>query len=157
MGRFRSSMLHAVAAMTMSGCAPVPVDSFTLLTIPPAGIGTCESGQFRGDFMEGSPRSGALRVALEFGSVMRPPVRSVRIILDSAGKMLSFRDEISYADSGASVAVAFAPDGSIATGMEHRHAGKAGSRATAGDRRLRPERYATVIEAVRKLRERCGA
>jgi hypothetical protein len=134
-------------------------DEFRLLTIPQSPVGHCEKGVFRGDFMEGAPPRGSVRVALDIGNVLSRG-RSVRVILDSAGHPLSFRDELIYDTAGLSISqaisVAFNPDGSVRSGMAHHHERRGDSSSTDKDSALSSERYSTVVEAARQLRERCG-
>ena len=135
------------------GHVAASADDFTLLALPGPGVGKCERGPFRGDFMEIGAVPGWERIALEVGSVRSPPSRSVRVILDSTGKALSFRDQIVYDDSAASIVVSFQVDGSVAEGMEHHH--REGSPKQ--DWALEPGRYSDVVQTARRLRERCGA
>lgn len=157
--------LLLVLVVTAASCQVGPVarsptsDAFTLLAIPPAGVGKCEHGPFRGDFMEDEPPQGSIRIALEIGTLLSRG-RSVRVIVDSAGRINSFRDELTYDSAGTSIArsiaVRFNPDGSVATGMDHHHETRGNMSSTAKDQALAPDRYAAVMEAARRLRQRCG-
>ena len=160
--RLRSSTLRFALAFVPIACTGprlplgAPMEGFALLTIPPPGIGTCSREPYRGDFMEGDAAPGLQQVALDIGQSAESPGRTIRVILDSLGNPVSFRDEIAYLDSVTTVSVRFRPDRSIASGMVHRHSSGT-VRATDGDSALLPERYSAVVQATRLLRERCAA
>ncbi len=153
-------LVVTVACDAQRDRAAARAEALTLLTIPRPGLGRCERGPFRGDFMAGAPPRGSSRVALELGNAIFGQ-QSVRVILDSAGRALSFRDELVYHDGAAAiseaVSVRFGVDGSVGTGMEHHHELRAERSAITGDRPLAADRYPAVIQAARHLRERCGA
>jgi hypothetical protein len=154
------AVLLSAGCMTCSPEGGSSDDAFKLLLIPQKPVGTCEKGPFRGDFMESAPPKGSVRVALKVGNVLSRG-RSIRVILDSVGRPVSFRDELVYdtlgTSIGRSISVAFTSDGSVRSGMEHHHERKGEISSTDKDRDLSTERYAAVVQAVRQLRERCGA
>lgn len=144
------------ACVTLPRPASAPMASFTLFALPPTDVGTCYRGPFLGDFMEGDAAPGLQRVALDVGSIDARPWRTVRVILDSLGTLVSFRDDIIFRDSATTASVRFHADGSVASGMEHRHVSREAT-PTSGDRALGPERYAAVVQFAHRLLERCRA
>ena len=110
--------------------------------------------------MEAAPPRGSTHMTLHVRS-SRSRERSIRLILDPKGNLLSFSDGLAYDSLGTSVDrsinVGFAADGSVRSGMAHHHESTGETGPTTADSELSSEYYAAIVQAVRDLRKRCGA